>query len=66
MLGDSWVEVSVTVAAHDKTGVEMEALTVVSVALLNIWDIVKSHEKDSSGQYPTTAISSARALCQTP
>ena len=50
------VEVTVTVAAHEKTGVEMEALTAVSVALLNVWDVVKAHEKDSGGQYPSTAI----------
>jgi len=62
VVGDSWVEVSVRVAAHDKTGVEMEALTAVSIALLNIWDAVKSHEKDSHGQYPTTAISSIRVV----
>ncbi len=60
VLGDSWVEVSVKVAAHDKTGVEMEALTAVSVALLNIWDVVKAYEKDSDGQYPSTAIDSIR------
>ena len=50
------VEVTVTVAAHEKTGVEMEALTAVSVALLNVWDVVKAYEKDSGGQYPFTAI----------
>jgi len=50
------VQVSVTVAAHEKTGVEMEALTGVSVALLNIWDVVKQYEKDSNGQYPDTRI----------
>jgi cyclic pyranopterin phosphate synthase len=38
----------------------MEALAAVSVALLNIWDVVKSHEKDADGQYPTTAIESIR------
>ena len=59
-LGDDGVEVTVTVAAHEKTGVEMEALTAVSVALLNIWDVVKAHEKDSEGQYPTTRIESIR------
>ena len=59
-LGDGWVDVTVTVAAHEKTGVEMEALTAVSVALLNIWDVVKSYEKDSTGQYPTTRIESIR------
>ena len=50
------VEVSATVTAHEKTGVEMEALTAVSVALLNVWDVVKQYEKDEEGQYPTTAI----------
>jgi cyclic pyranopterin monophosphate synthase len=60
VLGKDWVEVTVTVAAHEKTGVEMEALTAVSVALLNIWDVVKAHEKDSEGQYPTTRIESIR------
>jgi cyclic pyranopterin phosphate synthase len=59
-LGKDWVEVTVTVTAHDKTGVEMEALTAVSVALLNIWDVVKAYEKDSKGQYPTTMIESIR------
>jgi cyclic pyranopterin phosphate synthase len=59
-VGKDWVQVTVKVAAHDKTGVEMEALAAVSVALLNIWDVVKSHEKDSEGQYPTTAIESIR------
>ncbi len=59
-LGEDWVEVSVTVAAHEKTGVEMEALTAVSVALLNIWDVVKAYEKDSKGQYPRTAIGPIR------
>src|ERR1700730_12571041 len=38
VLEDS-IMVTVTVSAHEKTGVEMEALTAVSVALLNIWDV---------------------------
>jgi len=59
-LGKDWVEVTVTVAAHEKTGVEMEALTAVSVALLNIWDVVKSHEKTPDGQYPSTLIEGIR------
>ena len=41
----------------EKTGVEMEAITGVSVALLTIWDMVKSVEKDDHGQYPSTQIS---------
>lgn len=59
-LGKDWIDVTVTVAAHEKTGVEMEALTAVSVALLNIWDVVKAYEKDSDGQYPSTAIERIR------
>jgi len=51
------IEVEVKVTSLGKTGVEMEALTGVSVALLTIWDMVKSIEKDSEGQYPDTRIS---------
>ena len=54
------IEVTVTVSAHEKTGVEMEALTAVSVALLNIWDVVKAYEKDGRGQYPATKIEAIR------
>ncbi len=39
-----------------QTGVEMEALTAVSIALLTVWDMTKQYEKDSNGQYPSTAI----------
>ncbi len=44
------------VRARYKTGVEMEALTGASVALLTIWDMVKYLEKDDKGQYPHTSI----------
>ena len=50
------VELSATVKAKAKTGVEMEALAAVSVGLLTVWDMVKQYEKDAVGQYPTTAI----------
>ena len=50
------VEVSARVSAHERTGVEMEALTAVSVALLNVWDVTKQYEKDPEGQYPSTRI----------
>ena len=56
------VEVTVTVSAHEKTGVEMEALTAVTVALLNIWDVVKPYEKDENGQYPSTCIEDVRVV----
>ncbi len=49
------IKVICEVKTTAKTGVEMEALTGVSVALLTIWDMVKSMEKEN-GQYPETAI----------
>ncbi len=52
----------VTVSSVGRTGVEMEALCGVSVALLTIWDMVKSAEKDESGNYPDTEISRIRVL----
>lgn len=51
------IEVNVSVTSLGKTGVEMEALTGASLALLTIWDMVKSVEKDPDGQYPSTKIS---------
>jgi cyclic pyranopterin monophosphate synthase len=56
------IEVTVLVRSVGKTGVEMEALTGVSVALLTIWDMVKSAEKDTHGQYPDTRIESIRVI----
>ncbi|MDD2755354.1 MAG: cyclic pyranopterin monophosphate synthase MoaC [Methanothrix sp.] len=50
------VRAIVTVTSIGKTGVEMEALTGVSVALLNVWDMVKYLEKDETGNYPETEI----------
>jgi cyclic pyranopterin monophosphate synthase len=44
-LGRNWVEVTCTVAAHARTGVEMEALTWVSVALLALYDMCKAVDK---------------------
>jgi cyclic pyranopterin phosphate synthase len=60
--GDGFIEARVTVKMTGKTGVEMEALTGISLALLTIWDMVKSAEKDSSGQYPVTAITDIRVV----
>ena len=56
ILSESTVEVSATVKTRAQTGVEMEALTAVSVALLTVWDMTKQYEKDANGQYPSTAI----------
>lgn len=50
------VEITAKVVSEGKTGVEMEALTAVSIALLNIWDVIKAYEKDGKGQYPNTVI----------
>lgn len=50
------ITVSCTVKSYAKTGVEMEALMGVTIALLNIWDVVKMYEKDENGQYPYTFI----------
>lgn len=56
------IKVEVMVNSTGKTGVEMEALTGVSVALLTIWDMVKSVEKNKEGQYPFTVIKDIRVL----
>ncbi|MEM3441032.1 MAG: cyclic pyranopterin monophosphate synthase MoaC [Candidatus Bathyarchaeia archaeon] len=56
ILNETTIEVTAIVKTKAQTGVEMEALTAVSTALLTIWDMTKQYEKDSTGQYPTTAI----------
>ncbi len=60
--GDGFIEATVRVKSTGKTGVEMEALVGVSVALLTVWDMVKSAEKDPDGQYPVTCIQEIRVL----
>ncbi|MCL7475795.1 MAG: cyclic pyranopterin monophosphate synthase MoaC [ANME-2 cluster archaeon] len=59
---DDRVEAVVEVRSVGKTGVEMEALHGVSVALLTVWDMVKSAEKDETGNYPGTLISDIRVV----
>lgn len=59
-LGRGHVRASVSVTSEGKTGVEMEALTGVSAALLNVWDMVKYLEKDETGNYPDTCIEEIR------
>ncbi len=54
------VVATTAVEATYKTGVEMEALYGVAVALLTVWDMVKSLEKDRGGQYPTARIEDVR------
>lgn len=56
IIDDTTVEVSATVKTRAQTGVEMESLSAVSMALLTVWDMTKQYEKDSEGQYPFTSI----------
>ncbi len=60
--GNGFILATVRVRSRGPTGVEMEALTGVSVALLTIWDMVKSAEKDEAGQYPETGIDGIRVI----
>ena len=61
-LGETTIEARCTVTTYAKTGVEMEALAGVSIALLNIWDMTKYLEKDENGQYPDTYITDVRVI----
>ena len=61
-VNNSTVEVNATVKTKAQTGVEMEALVAVSVALLTIWDMTKQYEKDKAGQYLSTAIQDIRVV----
>jgi len=65
IVGEDEIEVFTTVKAYAKTGVEMEALTATTVAMLTIWDMTKKYEKDERGQYPFTEISSIRVESKT-
>lgn len=56
VLDESNVEAEATVKTKAQTGVEMEALAAVSMALLTVWDMTKQYEKDAKGQYPNTTI----------
>ncbi len=55
---DDSVEITATVRTADRTGVEMEALTAVSVAALTVIDMVKAVDK-------TAEIASVRLLTKT-
>ena len=56
-VGDEEITATCECRLTGQTGVEMEAITGVSVALLTIWDMTKAVEKDENGQYPDTKIS---------
>ncbi len=61
-LQDNSVNAQSEVKAHYKTGVEMEALSAVTTALLTIWDMTKYLEKDETGNYPSTSISDIHVI----
>ena len=56
------IEARCVVSAQARTGVEMEALVGVTMALNTLWDVVKYLEKDEEGQYPSTRISDIRVI----
>ena len=43
--GKAWIEIEATVRTRGKTGVEMEALTAVSVAALTVYDMCKAVDR---------------------
>jgi len=59
---EATVEAKCLVRAQARTGVEMEALIGVSVALNTLWDMVKYLEKNEQGQYPATMITDIRVI----
>jgi cyclic pyranopterin phosphate synthase len=59
---DEGIACECEVRAHYRTGVEMETLLGVEVALLTVWDMVKYLEKDENGQYPSTEISGIKVI----
>lgn len=62
IIGENTIEARCTVVTNAQTGVEMEALAGVTVALLNIWDMTKYLEKDEKGQYPDAVITDIKVL----
>lgn len=61
-LNNDGLRCDVSVVAHYKTGIEMEAITGVCAGLLCALDMIKSFEKDSTGQYPNTEICDVRII----
>jgi cyclic pyranopterin phosphate synthase len=61
-VGEERIELTVTVETVGKTGCEMEALDGVTTGLNVVWDMVKAAEKDTDGQYPSTAIEGVRVV----
>ncbi|HOI25157.1 MAG TPA: cyclic pyranopterin monophosphate synthase MoaC [Caldisericia bacterium] len=61
-LSDSTLTCSVKVISFGVTGIEIEAITGVSIALCTIWDCVKYLEKNEHGEYPNTMIQSIKVI----
>ena len=61
-LQEDHLRCTVTVIAHYKTGIEMEAITGVCAGLLCALDMVKSYEKDAEGQYPGSQITEVKIV----
>ena len=61
-IAEDSIEALCLVKAQARTGVEMEALVGVTMALNTLWDMVKYLEKDVEGQYPATCISDIRVM----
>ena len=59
---EDYIEAVCCVKTVAKTGVEIEALVGVSIALNTIWDMVKYLEKDENGQYPNTRITDIKVV----
>ena len=61
-VSDNFIDAICTVSAQARTGVEMEALVGVSIALNTILDTVKYIEKDENGQYPFSKITDIKVV----
>jgi cyclic pyranopterin phosphate synthase len=61
-IGEEIIACECEVKTEYSTGVEMESLVGVSVALLTIWDMVKYLEKNDEGQYPETKIGNLKVV----
>ncbi|MCI4367762.1 MAG: cyclic pyranopterin monophosphate synthase MoaC [Thermoplasmata archaeon] len=61
-LGSREVRAEAEAETVGPTGVEMEALVGVTLALLTVWDMVKYLEKDASGLYPSARLTNIRVV----
>lgn len=61
-VSDVSIKARCIVKAQARTGVEMEAILGVTMALNTLWDMVKYLEKDERGQYPETRITDIMVL----